>query len=447
VPFHSTFGRRAWRLPQIAPLSCALLCTLMGPAPAAAQQPPDTVARRQLDSLAAVVAGLTQQLDGLAAQQAQAAPARAPGAFMNISLVGLTTAGWSTEPDVESLQLGAHDPRVRGFGIPNAELALDGAVDPYFQARAFIVYGLDAEGETTVELEEMYFLTTSLPHNLQLKGGQSFVEFGRQNPQHPHSWGFADQPLVLNRMFGGEGLRSQGVRLGWLLPTSFYTEAMVGFYNASGETTASFRSEESPELHGGVPDDSPVGDAADFLWVPRVATSLDLSDTQTLLAGASAAFGPNNSGPDADTRIVGADVYWKWRPLAAERGFPFLSLQAEALWRRYEAGARAYALDPAATLPAETLRDRGYYAQLLWGIKPLFVAGIRGEAASGDPSAFDSELRGDRWRISPNLTWYPTEFSKLRVQYNYDDRAGIGTDHSLWLQAEILLGAHAAHQF
>ena len=443
MPSLFTFSRRPTRLLPIALLCCAL----QRPAAAAAQQPADSVARSQLDSLAAVIAGLTQQLDGLAAQQAQAGQARAPGSFMNISLVGLTTAGWSTEPDVESLQVGAHDPRVRGFGVPNAELAFDGAVDPYFQARAFVVYGLDGEGETTVELEEMYFLTTSLPHNLQLKGGQSFLEFGRQNPQHPHSWGFADQPLVLNRMFGGEGLRSQGARLAWLLPTSFYTEAMLGVHNATGETTSSFRSEESPELHGGVPDESPVTGAGDLLWVPRVATSLDLSDTQTLLAGASAAFGPNNSGPDADTRIVGADVYWKWRPVAAQRGFPFVSFQAEALWRRYEAGERASAEDGATILPGETLADRGYYAQLLWGIKPLVVAGIRGEAARGDPSAFVSELRADRWRISPNLTWYPTEFSKLRVQYNYDDRAGIGTDHSLWLQAEILLGAHAAHQF
>src|SRR5205085_4398928 len=117
---------------------------------------------------------------------------------------------------------------------------------------------LDREGETTVELEEMYFLTTSLPHNLQLKGGQYFMEFGRQNPQHPHSWGFADEPLVLNRMFGPEGLRSQGMRLSWLLPTSWYAEAMLSVANATGGTTSSFRSPESSEIHGGVPFDRDV---------------------------------------------------------------------------------------------------------------------------------------------------------------------------------------------
>jgi len=56
-------------------------------------------------------------------------------------------------------------------------------------------------------------------------------------------------------------------------------------------------------------------------------------------------------------------------------------------------------------------------------------------------------LRNDRWRLSPNLTWYPSEYSKLRLQYNYDDRADIGVDHSVWFQFEFLLGAHAAHKF
>ena len=55
--------------------------------------------------------------------------------------------------------------------------------------------------------------------------------------------------------------------------------------------------------------------------------------------------------------------------------------------------------------------------------------------------------RDMRWRLSPNLTWYPSEFSKVRLQYNYDDRRGFGDDHSVWLQFEVLLGAHAAHKF
>lgn len=419
-----------------------------------AQQRSDTTAarqQRQLDSLSAVVRAMQERMDSAATASAEppSQPLAAPrsGAYMNIGFVALTDAGWSTEPDVGSLQLGDHDPHVRGFSIPNTEITLDGAVDPYFKGFTNIVFKLDGAGETGVELEEAFLLTTSLPANLQLKVGQFFTEFGRQNPQHPHSWSFVDQPLVLNRMFGPDGLRSQGLRLSWLAPTPFYTEAMVSVMNSAGGTAYSFRSEGSPEIHGGIAADRPVRAFGDMLIVPRIASSFELSETQTLLVGASAAFGPNNSGATARTQIYGVDAYYKWKPAAAQAGFPFVSLQSEAMLRRYGAAEREAADNPTVLLPRETLGDRGAYAQLLYGIKPRIVAGIRGDFANGDDAAFDAPLRADRYRISPNFTWYPTEFSKIRIQYNYDDRQNIGTDHSLWMQVEFLLGAHAAHKF
>jgi hypothetical protein len=149
----------------------------------------------------------------------------------------------------------------------------------------------------------------------------------------------------------------------------------------------------------------------------------------------------------ARTQIYGGDVYWKWKSARASAGFPFVSWQTEALWRRYDAAERESAADPSATLPQESLRDQGVYSQVLWGIKPRRVVGLRADYVSGNNAAFDAALRAERYRVSPNLTWYPTEFSKVRLQYNYDHRAGIGSDHSLWLQFEFILGAHAAHKF
>jgi hypothetical protein len=222
---------------------------------------------------------------------------------------------------------------------------------------------------------------------------------------------------------------------------------MVSVLNSAGGTTASFRSEESTEIHGGELDESPVEAITDLLIIPRVTTSFDPSATHTVLLGASAAFGPNNSGADARTTIFGADLYWKWKSATAQAGFPFVSLQSEVLVRGYDAVERTAADDPARALPAETLNDHGFYTQLLWGIRPRLVAGLRGEVVNGDDTSFESGLRADRARISPNFTIYPTEFSKFRVQYNYDHRSGVGNDHSVWLQFEFLLGAHAAHKF
>jgi hypothetical protein len=365
-------------------------------------------------------------------------------AYLNVSFDALLDAGWSTTSDVTAIERGDHDPNQRGFTLPNEEMVFDGAVDPYFKGVVNIVFKLDEDNETDVELEEAYLSTTYLPWTLQAKAGQFFSEFGRINPQHPHAWDFVDQPIVIGRMFGPEGLRNPGARLSWLAPTPFYSEIFVSVQNSNGSTAFSFDSEE--DLFGRPPVNRSVHDLGDLLYVPRYAVSFDLTDSQTLVAGVSGAFGPNSSGKSTDTQIYGGDLYWKWKPAWQSNGFPFVSWQTEALGRRYEAGPAM--LEDMSTLPRENLYDWGLYSQALYGFTQRWVAGLRAGWASGDSGAFNpDENRADRFRLSPDLTFYPTEFSKLRLQYNYDHGQLHGDDSSVWIQTEFLLGSHAAHKF
>lgn len=365
--------------------------------------------------------------------------------FLNLSLDGLIAAGTSTEPEVPLLQTGGHDPGGRGFTVQNVEMVLEGAVDPYFRGQANVVMQISPEGETVVELEEAYATTTSLPHGLQVKAGQFLTEFGRLNPSHPHSWDFVDQPLVLGRFFGGDGLRSVGARISWLLPTDFYSEAFLTLQNSHGETLTSFRGPEGDRLFGRELVATGVETASDLLVVPRWAASFDLNDSQTLLFGASAALGPNGTGPEGKTRIYGVDGFWKWKAPNAFKGFPFVKVQGELLYRDLFADE---AVDLAA--PATNFDDWGGYLQVNWGFRPGYVAGLRVDRVggdAGDPGAEDPALAA-RLRLSPALTWFPTEYSKLRLQYNYDRGDAFVEDaHSLWLQLEFLLGAHSAHKF
>jgi hypothetical protein len=399
---------------------------------------------RELEAVKSAPTDVVAPVSGapVVAETAATAPLLRIGpAYLNLSFSSLINIGWSSADDVEDLQRGGHDPLQRGVSLPNNELTLEGAVDPYFKGFAAIVLKVEPDEDVEVELEEAYLLTTALPWNLQLKAGRFFTEFGRQNQQHPHQWAFVDQPLVLNRLLGPDGLQQNGARISWLAPMPFYTELFLGVFNGQGETAWSFRNPD--EMHGRESLERGLRGPGDLLFVPRIATSFDLSDTQTLMLGASAAFGPNNTGPRTRTEVYGADLYWKWRPVNALKGFPFVAWQTEALYRRFEAGANA-----GAGLGAETLGDWGFYSQLLWGFAPRWVAGLRGEFVSADTGEFDPDpLRADRTRLSPNLTWYPTEFSKIRLQYNYDRRQSIGNDHSVWMQIEFLLGAHGAHKF
>jgi len=154
--------------------------------------------------------------------------------YLNISLDGLIAVGASTEPDVPGLETGGHDPAQRGFTVQNVEVVFDGAVDPYFRGQANVVLQVDADGNTNVELEEAYAVTTSLPKGLQVKAGQYLTEFGRINPTHPHTWDFVDDPLVHGRLLGPDGLRGVGVQMSWVVPVKWYSQLYVAVQNGEG---------------------------------------------------------------------------------------------------------------------------------------------------------------------------------------------------------------------
>jgi hypothetical protein len=394
--------------------------------------------------------------------------------LIDLSFDGIFAAGTSTATDsqLQFLEGGDHDPRRRGFSVQNVELSFSGAVDPYFNAEAHIVYLIDPiVGDTRVELEEAFFTTQKLPYGLQLKGGLFVTEFGIINSQHPHQWDWQDAPIINTRLFGPDGMRGPGFRLGWLTPLPWYSEVYFGMQNANGETMASFFAnqeffQERPV--GGRPFvPGQVKSLNDLAYLGRWVNSWDLSNEVTLKLGFSGTYGPNATGPDGQTLIYGADLKMKWRPVNNFRGWPFLLFQSEITRRNYYADSfflpgtngRSNII-----LPKETLYDWGLYSQLLWGFRNNWATGIRFEYVSG--SGYDVNVdfatgtvqyvsrnsdpfRDDRYRISPLLVWQLTEFSRLRLQYNYDrfKLPGWRNASSVWLGAEIMLGAHAAHKY
>ncbi|MDP6953366.1 MAG: outer membrane beta-barrel protein, partial [Alphaproteobacteria bacterium] len=302
-----------------------------------------------------------------------------------------------------------------------------------------------------------------LPGGLQLTAGQFYSPFGRKNAVHVHAQDFADQPFVISRMFGGDGQRQVGMNLSWLTPLPWYSELSFAAQNSNGETMPSFGGEDEgvAEFENVITQNR---NFSDLVYTGRWLNGFDLTDTLSMNIGASISHGPNRTGPGNRTTIYGADLYAKWVAPNAVRGFPFVSFESEVIARRYEAG-------DVTNNARVDLEDWGLYAQALYGFDPGWVAGLRFGFADGDRGSNNDVVnstdlnRAKRYRISPNLTWYPTEWSKIRLQYNHDWSEALpgsglsaGADpitgtygrhsaESVWLQLGIALGSHGAHKF
>jgi hypothetical protein len=447
------------------------------------------VMRARLDSLEDEVRSARDEAAAARNAAAQPAAARPPVAagplvdvpagagggarfqLLDVSVDVLSSVGFSSveDDDIALLQAGGHDPARRGFNLTNLELSLLGAVDPYLDAEVHLIYFLDAEGESNFELEEAFITSRRLPFGLEESGfqvefGEMFTEFGRINPQHPHAWDWQDQPVVLSRFFGPDGMRGIGTRVGWLLPVPWFSELHAGVQNAQGETMRSFLSSEEAfeeQPIGGRPFASDgTRSLNDMVYLLRWLNGFELGEDWAGQVGASGLYGPNATGSDGRTYLYGADWLLKWAPARSDRGWPFVKIEGEIARRHYEADS-FFDPDTLVRFGHETFTDWGTFLQLLWGFRRGWSVGVRGEYATGNDdvyapdSAFatrsEDPFRGNRLRVSPLLVFQPSEFSRFRLQYNADNAeflmGGRDTAHSFWLGLEFLIGQHPAHRF
>ena len=380
-----------------------------------------------------------EELRALEESIAQDAP---PAGMPDLSKVnvgaGLPSALQSMNPDIafildvagawfsvdDPAQTGGHDPQETGFALQQLEMTIGASVDPFLRFDGNLVFSLFG-----VELEEAYATTLALPANLQLRAGQFLTRFGRINATHPHAWHFVDQPIVIGKMFGSEGSRGLGGELSWLAPLPWFLEGVLSVTNADGECCA--RSFFGADAIG-------IETPLDLLVTGAVKQFWPLTDDLSLLVGVSTQLGPNATGNLNRTEILGADLVLRYRPTQiADAGRWSLSLESEAIVRGRQ-------------VPFGTLHDGGGYVQLVWGINPEWETAVRYELVSGvvdDP--LDPEWTTWRQRGSAQLTYYPSHFSRVRVQG--------GVDHLAWQQGlpafsvmtslEILVGAHGAHSY
>jgi hypothetical protein len=341
-------------------------------------------------------------------------------------------------------------PGERSFNLGESEVTLAASVDPYFSAALTVA----VSGEGEIGVEEAFARTTSLPAGLSVKGGRFFSGFGYLNEFHAHAWDFVDQPLVYQAFYGGQ-YAQDGVQVKWLAPTDLFLE--FGAESGNGGEFPGTRLGRNglngtvlfTHLGGDLGDS--IGWRAGLSWIDVDAQDRAYEDVDS--AGNAVV---NSFTGSSETWI--ADATFKWTPVSSTRRQAF-KLQAEYM-RRTEDGSLAYDVAGAGLSDSYRSEQDGWYVQGVYQFNPRWRFGVRydeldsgstriGLVRSGDLLASDLPLLlpGSPSRITTMVDFSPSEFSRLRAQYAWDDSRDAGTDRQLLLQYIYALGAHGAHKF
>ena len=366
-----------------------------------------------------------------------------------------------------------------GFNLREVELTFSGSVDPYFDAMAMLAFsGHD------VEVEEAFITSRMLPAGLQVKVGQFFSDVGYINKQHPHDYLFVDQPWLREFMFGDEGLKEKGVQLSWLPPTPVYVRLGVEVLQGESEGIANYLGEGQHEIVTMLPDgDRPdrnrwrADKGFDEQDGPRLFTAFaklapDLGYNHALQLGTFGGYSrvmqledAHSSGRletwEGDGWFAGADAVYKYdgQGVMGHRNFV---LQGEYMYRQLDLGYRSQEFAGFDTLVTTDANDQrwkqdGLYVQAVYGFAPRWNAGLRADVLGITNEGFEDRGApadfGTSYRYTGQISYAPTEFSRIRAQASYADMAHGDDDdhaHDAWmfvLQYSVSLGVHGAHAF
>jgi hypothetical protein len=364
-----------------------------------APQPADTT-----DDLAALRAAAAEAAgqappraagDTTAAQPAPETPAQPAAGPRGANLLN---------PEISAtgdIRLVARDGRQRDNGVAREfEFAFQSALDPYSNTKIFMTFE-----DEEVGIEEGYIYWTGLPGRLRLDVGKFRQQVGDLNRWHLHALPETEYPLVYQRFFSPEGLAGIGL--------SFYTSLPFSLAGATHEvwlqaTTA--------------PSDSLLAGGRQPVLLGRLQNFWQLTRTTYAQVGITA-LGGNNDDVGLRSRVIGLDFRATYRP-------PEAGTRRDITFRAE--GYRFHATEPGATT-----NRYGAFLDLQARTSRRWVFGARYdhvEAARGIPNT--------EWRITPNLTWWQSEFVYLRLEGEHRSSDLEGKNNMLTLQAVWAMGPH-----
>ena len=427
------------------------------PGPLRGQEQTDSVRvelarmRARIDSLEAMVRRLEQAGrpaeagDALAelrraaeAAGREGAPVDTAGARTPATFTGRQRSLQALNPEISANvdvfgHLNTDDANEHNFVPREFEFSFQASLDPYSRARIFVAHhaagpelipfeegdghGHEEGAEGGFEVEEGYVEWVGLPGGLGLKLGKFNQRFGTLNRWHAHALPFQSHSLPHIAFMGEESLAQTGASVGWLVPVHG-----LGTYELTGELTQS----SNAPLFGEATDLSFLGHLNAFYELGR-STDLDL--------GVSWLRGDfEEEGVElAERNLYGVEGSFTWRP--PER----------ALYRGFVLRGGAMLLDglvPHEEEPEEEEEEEDR-ALGVWSAAELRLSQRWLVGARLDWTENPEDPHETAWLFSPTLTWWQSEWVRLRLEYDLLGRNFPDDDEGrLWLQVTFAMGPH-----
>ncbi len=312
------------------------------------------------------------------------------------------------------------------ISLREIELGLQGVLDPYARADFF----LTSEDGGSISVEEGYMTWLTLPWGLQAKTGIFRTSFGKMNKVHRPEINQIDYPKPIKNFLGTEGQKEPGISVSKLIPNP---------WDIYSELTAEILTPSDEGVKG-----------KDQIYLAHLRNYFDITDSSSLEFGLS--FQTRDISDTNDATITqrnfrqtmeGIDITFRWEP-PGQKLYKSFIWQTEFFASQREAGS----FDEAgSTVDVKDMNSLGFYTFGEYQLTQRLSAGTR-----FDYSQFPTNDKDSEWSVSPYLTFWQSEFSRLRLEYTHSERNSVTMpveegDNSLTLQATFTLGAHKPHPF
>ncbi|GBC84728.1 hypothetical protein HRbin11_01161 [bacterium HR11] len=304
------------------------------------------------------------------------------------------------------------------FVLREIEFGFVSMLDPYSRMKVFASW---EDGE--IHLEEAYVEWLALPGRLRLSVGRQFLQTGMLNRWHLHAFPQVDPPLAMQEYLGEEAQVAQtGVHAAWLLPR---------LWSSSGEVVVSLVAGDADGFRG--------NSLTRPAWLAYLNNYYDLSDSTFLEFGASTLWGLAEREPRLRHRIWNAFARFNWTPpeRAKYRG---LDVWLEVFLNRLEVLPTTLET-PAAILPAPPVWQSrwGGFGFVEYRLDQRWLVGLRADYVQRMDEAGTTV-----WGLSPVLTFWQSEWVRLRLQYSYlrTGRMDRPTEHRVMFLLTWAAGPH-----